>query len=448
MAITWTHPSVVGALESEKTDDPIGWIENASRELSLNAMEDGWEGPPYDSFRLAQWMGVEVVARQDVHDARLALADGGPRIEFNPYRPVARLNFSIAHEIGHLLFADYAEYTRYREGESRRRDDWQLEMLCNIAAAELLMPAGALPISGTDDLNLVRLVDQCRRFGVSTEALLRRVVRLTDRQACVFAAARIQSAPMFRIDYVIASRNWDCPVRSGDKVSHDVLARCTAVGYSDDAVVAWGATELQVQAVGIPPYPGDRYPRVVGLLEPVDITETHRGIRYVRGDASAPQTRGPVVIAHIVNDRARRWGGRGLARDLKNKYPEAAEEFAGWPWGSRRLGEIHVTKANDETWIASMLSQVGYGPPTRTPRLRVHALQKALERVARLAGQSDAEVHIPLLGTGQGGADWPTVRDLVLEELVNRGVPVTVYVLPDAQMPPEAMEAEQLALKF
>ena len=84
-------------------------------------------------------------------------------------------------------------------------------MLCNIAAAELLMPAGALPIRETRDLSLVRLLDQCRRFGVSTEALLRRVVRLTDTQACVFAAARVEGPPTFRIDYVIASRNWQCP---------------------------------------------------------------------------------------------------------------------------------------------------------------------------------------------------------------------------------------------
>ena len=110
-------------------------------------------------------------------------------IEFNPNRRPARLNFSIAHEISHLLFRDHHEHTRYRDGTYRRRDDWQLEMLCNIAAAELLMPAGALPIRETRDLSLVRLLDQCRRFGVSTEALLRRVVRLTDTQACVFAAA-------------------------------------------------------------------------------------------------------------------------------------------------------------------------------------------------------------------------------------------------------------------
>ena len=446
MAIKWTHPSVVRALESEGADDPIVWVENASRELSLDAMEKGWEGPPYDSFRLADLIGVAVVARQDLDDARLVSAGDQPRIEFNPNRRPARVRFSIAHEIGHLLFEDYAEHTRYREGADRRPDDWQLEMLCNIAAAELLMPAGALPIRETQDLNLVRLLDQRQRFGVSTEALLRRAVRLADTQACVFAAARVADTPTFRIDYVVASRNWRSPVRAGDELTDSVLARCTAVGYADHAIEVWGVTELHVQAVGVPPYPGDRFPRVVGLLDPADSAETHGGIHYVRGDASRPQTEAPVVIAHVVNDAARRWGGQGFARALRNRFPEAADDYAMWPFAQRSLGEIHLATASDGVWIASMLAQVGFGPSSGGPRLRIHALQKALRLVAQFAQQSGAAVHMPLIGTGQGGADWPTVRDLVLEELVNGGVPVIVYVLPEAQMPPDALEAEQLTL--
>lgn len=35
------------------------------------------------------------------------------------------------------------------------------------------MPAGALPISEASDLDLVRLMSQRARFGLSTEALLR-----------------------------------------------------------------------------------------------------------------------------------------------------------------------------------------------------------------------------------------------------------------------------------
>ncbi len=121
-------------------------IEHRARELSLQAHGGGWEGPPYDPFELADPLGIEIVARQDLDDARLVASAGGPRIEFNPQRRPARVRFSVAHEIGHFLFDDYGERVRYRDSVKRREDDWQLEILCNVAAAEFLMPAGAFPM--------------------------------------------------------------------------------------------------------------------------------------------------------------------------------------------------------------------------------------------------------------------------------------------------------------
>src|SRR5712692_5157612 len=204
--ITWTHPSVMRLLETGITDDPLSWVEGRSREVALVAMEQGWTGPPYDSFLLADALGIEVVARQDLDDARLVAVEGRARIEFNPQRRAARVRFSVAHEIGHWLFDDYAQRTRYRDMDQRRADDWQLEVLCNIAAAEFLMPPGALPIRVTEDLNVVSLLNQRSKPGVSTEALLRRVVRLTGRAVALFAAARVEGSRNFRLDYVASSR--------------------------------------------------------------------------------------------------------------------------------------------------------------------------------------------------------------------------------------------------
>jgi O-acetyl-ADP-ribose deacetylase (regulator of RNase III) len=449
-SIAWTHPSVRRLIEAHADLDPMASVEQRARELTLTAMEGGWAGPPYDPFQLAEALGIEVVARQDLGDARLLSAGGQPRIEFTPPRRPARVRFSVAHELGHFLFDDYAERTRYRDMSQHRSDDWQLELLCNVAAAEFLMPAGAFPIRETDDLSLAHLLDQGVRFGVSTEALLRRVVKLTDRPASLFAAARLGASDGFRIDYLVGSRAWRPHITAGQQLAPDsILSHCTAVGFSDRATERWNSQELLVQAVGVPPYPGDSFPRLVGLLEPaIDEGMRDVGLRYVRGDAAQPHRDGPTIIAHVVNDRAQRWGGRGFAVSLMQRFPDAHDQYTAWASSARRrLGGLHLAEMRTDLWIASLVAQAGYGDtPTARPRLRLAALRQCLEGLATVAGERQASVHMPLIGTGQGGTPWPQVRDLVLEELADRHVTSTVYVLPDAPMPEDTVVDEQLSL--
>jgi uncharacterized protein DUF955 len=149
--VNWTHPSVKALLHESGAQDPYAAMEDRARRLTLSALERGWKGPPYDPFFLADALEIETVARQDLEDARLVPIEGEkPRIEFNPNRRPARIRFSVAHELGHLLLSDFAEQVRYRDrshGDPGGTDDWQLESVCNVAAAELLMPAGAFPLS-------------------------------------------------------------------------------------------------------------------------------------------------------------------------------------------------------------------------------------------------------------------------------------------------------------
>lgn len=86
-------------------------------------------------------------------------------------------------------------------------------------------------------------------------------MRLTARPTALSAAARSGDAPSFRIDYTVPSRAWRAPVGTGNEVRGQVLAKCTAVGYADHSTETWNGHDLHVQAVGVPPYPGDRFPR-------------------------------------------------------------------------------------------------------------------------------------------------------------------------------------------
>ena len=150
-----------------------------------------------------------------------------------------------------------------------------------------------------------------------------------------------------------------------------------------------------------------------------------------------------------MNHTARRWGGRGFAPALGQAFPEVFNDYTRWAQvgSNRKLGALHAAEARPGLWIASLVAQAGYGDgPTRRPRLRLNALRQCLERLAAIALERRASVHMPPIGTGQGGMTWPPIRDLLLEELADRGVSVTVYFLPGAQMPDEVPASGQLAL--
>jgi hypothetical protein len=444
----WTNPSVL-SLAGDR--DPVDVITERAREVVLGAIEEGWRGPPYDPFELAQLMNVPAVPREDLYDARLMPAEGGKvRLEFNPTRPRGRVRFTIAHELAHTFFPDYKKAARYRSGPKSRSDEWQLELLCNVAAAELLMPIGSFQTLEDEPLKIERLMDIRKRFEVSTEALLLRIVRLTARPSAAFAAARVDGdgpdSP-FRLDYVIGSRNWSSKLHRGLRIpATSVLAEITAVGFTAKRRESWnGAGEVGVECVGIPPYPGQRLPRVVGLLLAQEAAPAAQEITDLVGDATVPRGEGPRLIVHLVNDKTANWGGP-FARALKARYPAAQAVFAEWAreTGNLKLGNVHLVDVGDDIAVATMVAQKGYGASAKT-RVRFAALREALERVAAIAQERNATVHMPRIGTGEGKADWPIIRELIDTALVWAGIDVSVYTLPGTplQEPAEA----QLALR-
>lgn len=143
MARKWQHESVKALFETKgvaEGEDAIPLIKSMARELVLEAYNCGWSGPPFNLVDLAEMRGMEVVPNELVIDARIVpREDGTYRIEYNPFQSEARINFSIAHEIGHTLFPDCKKLIRNRE-QQPEKDSWELEFLCNVAAAEILLP--------------------------------------------------------------------------------------------------------------------------------------------------------------------------------------------------------------------------------------------------------------------------------------------------------------------
>ncbi len=440
----WTNESVRSFAGD---DDPIDAITARARAVVFEAVQAGWRGPPFDPVALARSLGLDVVARDDLTDARVVSdVEGHLRIEFNPTRPRGRLRYSIAHEIAHTFFPDVGDEVRHRTAtgavdDETSNDDWQLELLCNLAAGELLVPSLVLPTNELDDtvVDINRLMVMRGRFDVSTEAILRRAAQSTRHPVTMFAAARLdrtpaEGKPMFRLDYTVGSRSWDAKLPRGGTFRSKVLADCTAVGYTSIGVEQWGegTPEVMVEAVGIPPYPGDRLPRVAGLLVRNAPRTDAPSIMYVNGDASEPRGAGPRLIAHVVNDAARAWGGAGFAVQLRRKQPQAAEAYRAWTIARRdnfRLGQVHVVDLTEGISVASMVAQEGYGDRPAL-RVRYHALAECLERVREAALARGASVHMPRIGMGQGGAAWPLIAEEVDRALTAHGVQVIVYTRP------------------
>ena len=139
-------------------------IEHRAREVALRHGR-GLDGTAVRSFKLADALGIEVVARQDLDDARL-VASVAAAYRVQPTTAARTHPILDRPRNRTLVVRRLRGAARYRDLDQRRADDWQLEVLCNIAAAEFLMPPGAFPIRATEDLNVVSLLDQRSNRGV------------------------------------------------------------------------------------------------------------------------------------------------------------------------------------------------------------------------------------------------------------------------------------------
>ena len=436
----WTHRSVLALAEAQ---DPLQAITEKARDLVARALDRGWSGPPFDPFELAALLKISTVARHDIRDARIVAVNSRRfRIEFNPSRPRGRLRYSIAHEIAHTLFPDCADQVRHRtHHQELGSDSWQLESLCNVAAAEFLMPWGSFSVLREGSLEIQPMLELERKFDVSFEAVLIRTVHLTDAQCIAFAASRIESgnsAGRYRLEYCVPSARYAAPVPPAGTILPESTraAECTKIGFTargEDKWTGWSTSRL-IECVALPPHPRSWYPRVAGIARPLGKAEPIRRVIYLRGDATHPRT-SPALVVQVVNDATPNWGGSGFARAVRNRWPNVQSSFRAFARESGlRLGEVHVTYAEPDIWVASMVAQKGFRPSTR-PKIRYGALRSALAKVADEAQQRGTTLHMPRIGCGEGQGRWEIIEDFVRSECVLKGLSAVVYDLPNSKLP-------------
>ena len=416
-------------------------IIDKTRQLILEAMDEGWNGPPYDPIQLAKFMQIPVIPNEDISDARIIPSIKNPTIEFNPNRAHTRIRFSLAHEIAHTMFPDHKKSIHNRSGKLHRADDWQIELLCNVSAAEILMPFK--PKSGIQKipLKMENMIVIRNRYDVSTEAVLLRMIKITDQPATLFSAAKTtdtKNAP-YRIDYVVNSHTSSLPIRTGMEISsNSALSECTAIGWTSKRreKLFKELPPLEIECIGVSPYYNSIYPRVLVIIKSkTNMISKPREIAYVVGDATEPRGQGHRIIAHIANDVSKRWG-KGFGKAISRKWPKLQTAFVKWASkpDTLKLGNSHLFQISENLDIFSMIAQHGFANSTY-PKIRYKRLAECLGSLAIEANKNYATVHMPRIGTGFAGGDWKVISELIDEHLVKENIPVTVYDLPGRENP-------------
>jgi len=435
----WNNSSVLRIL---KTGNAIEDIISMSREVVFSAMQKGWGGPPFDPFALADILKIRVVASENVLDARiLARGEGNLSIEFNPNQPKARINYSIAHELAHTLFPDCADHIRERQRMPHMGSgEWELEMLCNIGAAEFLMPIGSFPDLAGTSMNIDTILNLRKKYEVSTEALLLRIVKIAEETFAVFSCSKredLNKNSPYCLDYMIPSKTYLKTMPRGTRLPQpSIVSECTAIGFTAKGDETWthNIGRVHIECVGLPPYTGYQYPRAVGLALPHKHESSYvNKIRYLKGDATKARGSGKRIIAFIINDKGRSWGA-GFAHTVQKKWPFVLDEFQHWVEHNRSeftLGNVHTSMIEPDLTIFKMVAQHGYGE-SPTPRIRYGALETCLRKLAEEAITQKASVHMPRIGCGQAGGSWWVISELLEDILLKKGIKATVYDLPKA----------------
>lgn len=152
-------------------------------------------------------------------------------------------------------------------------------------------------------------------------------------------------------------------------------------------------------------------------------------LTLLKGDATAPQAKGPKIVAHICNDLGG-WG-KGFVLAISRRWPEPERDYRAWHRNRAKndfgLGAVHLIQVQPDIWIANMVAQHGIKTGSAGPPIRYPAVEKCLNTLADHALALSASVHMPRIGCGLAGGRWEKIEPIITRTLCDRDIPTTVY---------------------
>ena len=151
-------------------------------------------------------------------------------------------------------------------------------------------------------------------------------------------------------------------------------------------------------------------------------------IIYTKGDATNPAGSGNKIIVHVCNDVGG-WG-KGFVMALSAKWKEPEQQYRAWYYSNKNfaLGQTQIVKVEESIWVANMIGQRDIRKDKDgNPPVRYDAIAKSLEKVGAFAIENGASIHMPRIGCGLAGGKWEKMELIIIEQLVNKQLAVTVY---------------------
>lgn len=168
-------------------------------------------------------------------------------------------------------------------------------------------------------------------------------------------------------------------------------------------------------------------------------TMTPTAVRYVEGDATAPEGDGLKIIAHCCNNVGV-WGA-GFVLAVSRRWDRPEREYRAWfeRQGSVKfrsmLGAMQLVPVEDDLAVANIVGQKGVAGRTTDgrPPIRYDAIARGFGYIAQYATthpELDVSVHMPRIGCSLAGGSWAQIEPLIDRAFVTKKIPVTVYDWP------------------
>jgi hypothetical protein len=260
----------------------------------------GWEGPPFQLEPLASLCGLRLREVPALGDRSREGAWTGEEILLRADLRGGRRRYTWAHEIAHSLVPEGPGDLDGITPAMRKRAHGDLELLCQIGASELLMPADSFRSHiGSKPLTCAHVTTRlAERFEVSSEAAGRRAVHFSEEPVTMLTAveANRYDRPSYLPPLVtprVAVRGddlqvttwcrgprspWSCSVAHGEPVPRQSCIRRSFFKAKRDhrayatyaAIETWATypelATFEVEAAPVPPY-GAPY-AVIAILRP------------------------------------------------------------------------------------------------------------------------------------------------------------------------------------